>query len=374
MSFPVIADSGANYHMFKEREFFDTLSPASGNVLLGDGKTALPIQGVGTVTCQIGDHVLTIPNVRYIMDLGESIYSLFVDIKTRNHGLESSFDTGSLLKFPEFCTKALIGQDDIYVDMKPLHSRSSTNSNTTLSPESTSFCQKLSELTENVDHETKQLDNILRELQHYYANIKTKCQLGFDVPEGFCRDSSHCQLFIVHSPPRKSSVIDSSIPLDASIKPPNLDNFSSKSLNPSSVVTSSLNDADTTSTHLTDSSLPDKYIPIVRSVDKTSSSLPKTMMMTEDFIPSCVGFRRVDTLKKQFKNLYQDTVSIDNTPPDAILDSGCYASMCKKDRNTIDVARPKRFGDVFHIALYLALKSWLVIYIMDYYVLTATVG
>ena len=81
MSFPVIAGSGANYHMFKEREFFDTLSPASGNVLLGDGKTALPIQGVGTITCQIRDHILTIPNVHYKPDLSKSIYSLFVHIK-----------------------------------------------------------------------------------------------------------------------------------------------------------------------------------------------------------------------------------------------------------------------------------------------------
>jgi hypothetical protein len=81
MSFPVIAGSGANYHMFKEREFFDTFSPASGYVLLGVGKTALPIQGVGTITCQIRDHILTIPNVHYKMDLSKSIYSLFVHIK-----------------------------------------------------------------------------------------------------------------------------------------------------------------------------------------------------------------------------------------------------------------------------------------------------
>ncbi len=49
MLFPVIADSGANYHMFKDREFFETISPASGTVLLGDGKTTLSIQGVGTI-------------------------------------------------------------------------------------------------------------------------------------------------------------------------------------------------------------------------------------------------------------------------------------------------------------------------------------
>jgi hypothetical protein len=52
----------------------------------------------------------------------------------------------------------------------------------------------------------------------------------------------------------------------------------------------------------------DDHIPIVRSVDKVSSSLPKSIMMTEDFLHSCVGFCQVDTLRKHFKQLYQDTV------------------------------------------------------------------
>jgi hypothetical protein len=46
MQFPIIVDSGANYHMFREQAFFEDLFPASGNVLLGDGKTSLSIQGV----------------------------------------------------------------------------------------------------------------------------------------------------------------------------------------------------------------------------------------------------------------------------------------------------------------------------------------
>ncbi len=33
----VIIDSGANFHMFKDREFSTSLSPASGKVILGDG-------------------------------------------------------------------------------------------------------------------------------------------------------------------------------------------------------------------------------------------------------------------------------------------------------------------------------------------------
>jgi len=85
---PVIADSGANYHMFREREFFHVLTPARGSVILGDGKTTVKIEGVGTVRCKIGPNMLDIPNVRFVPGLSESIYSLHQHIKTPNHGLE----------------------------------------------------------------------------------------------------------------------------------------------------------------------------------------------------------------------------------------------------------------------------------------------
>ncbi len=54
----MIADSGANYHMFGDPAFFEFISPATGNVLIGDGKTSLPILGVGTVKCLCGDQEL----------------------------------------------------------------------------------------------------------------------------------------------------------------------------------------------------------------------------------------------------------------------------------------------------------------------------
>jgi hypothetical protein len=68
MQYPIIADSGANYHMFKELIFFDTLLPTTGKVLLGDGTTSLTIHGVGTVKLKFGDQILYIPNVRYILE------------------------------------------------------------------------------------------------------------------------------------------------------------------------------------------------------------------------------------------------------------------------------------------------------------------
>jgi len=81
MKFPIITDSSANFHMLKEREFFTTLSPAMGHVILGDGKTSLNILGVGTVKCIVDDHLLIIENVRYVPDLSESVYSLFKHVQ-----------------------------------------------------------------------------------------------------------------------------------------------------------------------------------------------------------------------------------------------------------------------------------------------------
>lgn len=103
--YPIIADSGANFHMFKEQEFFTQLTPAQGSVLLGDGKTSLPIHGIGTVTCKIGNNILQIESVRYVPDLGESIYSLFCHIQSPQHSLQSSLSKVFTLFFLIFSQK-----------------------------------------------------------------------------------------------------------------------------------------------------------------------------------------------------------------------------------------------------------------------------
>jgi hypothetical protein len=120
MKFPVIANSSANFHMFKEREFFEEIHPATGRVLLGDAHTALNIQAVGTVKCHIGNHILTIPGVCYIPDWAESIYSLFWHIKCHSHGVQSTSTDGLFLNFLDFQTKAIIGSNDIYLDAHPV--------------------------------------------------------------------------------------------------------------------------------------------------------------------------------------------------------------------------------------------------------------
>jgi hypothetical protein len=102
-----------------------------------------------------------------------------------------------------------------------------------------------------------------------------------------------------------------------------------------------------TNTHM-NSSIPTSHIPLVRSVDKVSSTLPQVISMSEDFIRGCVGFRRIDTLKQNLNLLYQQTIRLDKTPPDAILDPGVFATMRKKPRNTVPVPRSDSFGEVQH--------------------------
>ena len=53
MRFQIIADGRANFHMFKEREFFESITPTTGCVVLGDGNTTLDIHGIGTGHCTL---------------------------------------------------------------------------------------------------------------------------------------------------------------------------------------------------------------------------------------------------------------------------------------------------------------------------------
>jgi hypothetical protein len=180
MLYPVIADSGANHHMFRDKAFFHTLTPATGTVILGDGKTSVSIEGVGTVHCRIGSYNLTIPNVRYVPGLSESIYSLFLHVQTPQHGLESSYDQGLFLQFPQFKTKALIGENDIYLDMVPLDAINTDQQSSSkfITLDDSPFCHNIMQLNDEIQNETKNLDNIMRDLCQYYDRVKTKRQLG----------------------------------------------------------------------------------------------------------------------------------------------------------------------------------------------------
>jgi len=54
-------------------------------------------------------------------------------------------------------------------------------------------------------------------------------------------------------------------------------------------------------------------------------------------------------MKHHLQALYQDTISLDTTPADAVLDMGDLASIRKTPRNTYPVSRPHSFGDVIHM-------------------------
>jgi hypothetical protein len=54
-------------------------------------------------------------------------------------------------------------------------------------------------------------------------------------------------------------------------------------------------------------------------------------------------------MKRHFSTLYQPTLSLDQTPADAILDPFFFASLKRKDHNTKPVPHPCHFSDVVHL-------------------------
>lgn len=220
--------------------------------------------------------------------------------------MDSSYENGLFVKFPHFQTKAIIGEDDIYLDMIPVVSDSKLFHNSTVDePEiSSNFCRQITQFTSNINVETEKIDNILQDLRKYYSTIKTKRQLGLNVPAGYRRDTNHQQQIKQFSPPRKLSELDQTTSSTETSEA-----FDSLQLLSSMMISSSNDALDVEhSTSVTDQSSSQLHIPIVRSVDKASSLLPQNISMTEDFLRACVGFRRVDTLKKNISTLYQSTI------------------------------------------------------------------
>jgi len=199
MKYPIIIDSGANFHMFRDREFFISMLPATGKVILGDGRTSLPILGVGTVQCVIGSQILTIENVRYIPTLSESIYSLFIHVQQPNHGIHSSYDQGLFLKFPTFQTKAIIGRDDLYLDAIPTIDHLLPTSTNVVDSQSASVCRHILDFQQELVNETDHIDNLLVRLRQYYDDVRTKRQLQMEMPAGFRRSSEFQKSSLISS-------------------------------------------------------------------------------------------------------------------------------------------------------------------------------
>jgi hypothetical protein len=276
--------------MFKEREFFTFLTPTSGQVILGDGKSVVNIKGIGQVKCIINNETLLIDNVHYVPDLAESIYSPFVHIKQQQHGVYSSFDDGLFLKFPSFTTKAIVGRNDIYLDAVPFSDNIYSTLNSSMEFSVPPCCRHI--IQQPSDTGTSDQENILQSLRQYYTEAKTKRQLNLDVPAGFRPRSRLQKVFNLFAPPCKTRSADATdtpilgnTSFTINVGSPTVTTFSSLSTDsPDSITNPSTN----------------VNVPILRCVDKPSSSLPsKIITFTEDFLRASVGFRRVDTIKSK---------------------------------------------------------------------------
>jgi len=248
--------------------------------------------------------------------------------------LNSSFENGLFIGFPNFVTKALVGEHDIYIDARPkfteyMSSDSDSSSVITTLPDHL-VCRKLQDFQSRLSNETTYLDNVLLELRRYYDTVKSKRQLNMEVPAGFRQESVHSRNLLSYlNSNTHLTDYPTSLELTETLSEPTSTSLESSTSN-------------------TNSSSSTVVTPIIRSVDKVSSSLPKSVTMSEDFIRASMGFRRIDTIKKHMSELYEDTIKLDSLPPDAILDQGDLATLRKTARNTTPVARPLSFGDVIH--------------------------
>jgi len=198
--------------------------------------------------------------------------------------------------FPTFTSKALIGRDDIYLDVVPgSHTPVAAHLPNSITGTSVPVCWKLSDFQTELQSESSYLDSLLEKLREYYTTIKKKWRLNFDVPAGFQKTTQH-QQNILHS---KQLTAEHQFSHDSSLDTIDTASSSSLPLKPSSQQVS------TSDTNLSSNSV---YSPIIRSVDKPSSSLPHIITLSDDYLRASVGFRWTDSIHKDFSALYQDTV------------------------------------------------------------------
>jgi len=207
------------------------------------------------------------------------------------------------------------------------------NSNEHSSPTSDSFCRHIMTFHDEVTFESRKVDDLLIRLQQYYQDVKTRRQLDLEVSTGFCQQSEHQRNLlkfrkVTEASSSVSNIADHDIPLLST-----LEDSSPPILSDTPVANSS-------------SQIP---VPILWCVDKPSTSLPSRKTYREDFVRASVGFWHFDSIKANFSTLYQDTISFDTLPSDAVLDHGDFATLRKSARNTTLIPRPQCFGDVVHM-------------------------
>jgi hypothetical protein len=167
--------------------------------------------------------------------------------------LESSYEGGLYILFPTFKTKAIIGHHDIYLDAQPIYCSDKPEGSF---PSPTEVFRDITDFQQNRQVETDCLDNILSDLRQYFNEVKTKRQLDF---------TSFSSLGEITSDSTAPTPIRSNCSSETEPFPP--------------------------SQHI---DLPcQDVVPIVRSVDKASSSLPQHITMNEDhlFIRNGIYFK-----------------------------------------------------------------------------------
>jgi hypothetical protein len=343
VNFPIIADSGSNFHMFWDIEFFETLAPFTGNVILGDGKTLVPIQGVGSNRLCIDGNTVSILEIRCVPALAENIYSLFCHIQCRNHGLTSSFTEGFYIFYPQFQTRAVLGVYDIYIDATPCPSNNVQFETATMPYSTMSICRNTSHFQDELQLASAKVDNLLANLHRYYNDVKTKRQLNLEVPAGFQKTNTFQRLI------RDSHLYHLSHNVSGLSSTDNIQDHGSSDDHHQTTRPYVDTSAGTSAFHMDNDS--NTRVLILRCIDKVSSSIPSRLTMNEDHIWACIGFRHIDTIKCNLSALYQDTIHLDSTPIDAVLDKGDLATLRKTPRNTTPVPRPLSFGDVIHMGI-----------------------
>ncbi len=131
------------------------------------------------------------------------MYSLFLHIQRPHHSLNTSFTDGLMINFPTFTSKAIVGTSDIYLDAVPLSYDPDAMKSTLSIPSSTQdYCRNITDLPNSssiLQNFCGGSDHLIHDLKQFYTDVKTKCQLGFDIPAGFQQRSNHQQLFQLHT-------------------------------------------------------------------------------------------------------------------------------------------------------------------------------
>jgi hypothetical protein len=256
------------------------------------------------------------------------------------------------LQFPNFETKAVIGHNDLYLDALPLCDTLDPGVQNSSVHCPSSICHNITAFQESITQETDRLDTLLLSLSQYYETIKTIRQLQFETPADFRQISDHQRDYQSYLRLHKlnqsnytklepsasdtsedSSTLETFLPTQLSSTSPHSDPVPEQEIDPGN----------------TKSSQQPVLIPTIRSVDKPSSSISNTITVSEDFLRASMGFCRIDTVKRHFHDLYKETMKLDNTPADAILDPGDLATLHKKARNTTPTPRSAHFGDVMNM-------------------------